>query len=133
MIDLHDLTGDDDFNDSELNGSSSTMNTSSITDQVTSVSEEYDGSKIKILLKKYPDKYVLVDNKRINQVKPSQCWQQFGLPAVRDENDRCTVIKGFATCRSCFSAYAFKQGSTRTLNQHKCSITTSSPSSSSIK
>lgn len=133
MINLEDLTGDDDFDDFEPNTSSSTVNTSFTSEQVSSVSNEYDGLKIKLLLKKYPDKYVLVDNKRINQIKPSQCWQQFALPAVRDEKGRSTVIKGFATCRLCLFTYAFKQGSTKTLNKHKCSVAQSSPLSSLIK
>ncbi|CAF1479783.1 unnamed protein product, partial [Didymodactylos carnosus] len=52
---------------------------------------KYDTSNIK-LLKNQPGKYPLVDNPRVNTVKPSACWTRFALPAVKDENHRKIYI-----------------------------------------
>jgi hypothetical protein len=53
-------------------------------------------------LKNQPEKYTLVDNRRVNTVKPSPCWTRFALPAVKDENHQNIIIEKFATCRSCY-------------------------------
>ncbi|CAF0930039.1 unnamed protein product [Adineta ricciae] len=81
---------------------------------------KYDAINIKKLLKDQPTKYVLVDNKNVNHAKPSPCWKKFGLPAIRDENNRDSVINKFASCRSCFTTYTYTHGSTKSLNSHKC-------------
>ena len=73
-----------------------------------------------MLLKEQPEKYVLVENHKVNHVKPSPCWKQFALPAVKDENSRSVVIKNFAACRSCYTTYAYTNGSTKSLNSHRC-------------
>jgi hypothetical protein len=52
---------------------------------------------IKTLLKEQPEKYVLVENHKVNHVKPSPCRNRFALPAVNDENDRSIIIKNFAS------------------------------------
>ena len=81
---------------------------------------QYNSSNIKLLLKEQPMRYTLVDNSRVNHVKPSPCWNRFALPAVKDENNRNIVIRNFATCKSCYTTYKYAYGSTKSLNAHKC-------------
>ena len=73
-----------------------------------------------------------MNNDKTHHAKPSPCWIQFALPAVKDENDHSIVIKNYATCRSCYTTYRYTYGSTKSLNAHKCpkeSSTANSPSS----
>ena len=71
-----------------------------------------------MFLKKQPGKYTLVDDQRTNYTKPSTCWNQFALPAVKDENNRHIIIKNFATCRSSYKTNTYTHGSTKSLNLH---------------
>ncbi len=54
--------------------------------------KKYDTSNIKVFLKNQPEKYTLVDNRRVNAVKSSPCWTRFARPAVKDE-----IIKNYNT------------------------------------
>ncbi|CAF1594607.1 unnamed protein product [Rotaria sp. Silwood1] len=131
MIELHDLSPDESL---DSTASSNTDRSSSIISsslgQCSSTNIKYNPSNIKMFLKEQPEKYVLVDNHKVNCSKPSPCWTRFALPAVKDENNRNIVIKNFATCRSCYSTYAFTCGSTKSLNSHKCTKESSSISTS---
>ncbi|CAF0844168.1 unnamed protein product [Adineta steineri] len=126
MIDLHELlsSGSDD----------DTPNTNLISPTVGTSNErssniiKYDVINIKRLLKDEPTKYTLVENLKVNHIKPAPCWQKFGLPAIKNENDRNVIIKNFASCKSCFSTYVYTHGSTKSLNSHKCSKEVSSTS-----
>lgn len=132
MIELYDLSSDDET----FNTISSSSNTRPPSNACLSPGEcpsggiKYNASNIKIFLKEQPEKYVLVENQKINHVKPSPCWKRFALPAVQDENDRSIIIKNFATCRSCYTTYSYALGSTKSLNSHKCSKESSSTSGS---
>ncbi|CAF3806998.1 unnamed protein product [Rotaria sp. Silwood1] len=138
MIGLPDLSLDKSIDSTTSNTDRSFSIISSSLDQYSSSNVKYNPSNIKILLKKQPEKYVLVDNHKVNHAKPSPCWNRFALPVVKNENNRHIVIKNFATCRSCYATYAFTYGSTKSLNSHKCvkessSISTSpSPKSPSL-
>jgi hypothetical protein len=132
MIELHDLSSDDETFDtvSLSNKTHPSSNVCVSPGQCASDSIKYNSSNIKIFLKEQPTKYVLVENQKVNHAKPSQCWNRFALPAVKDENDRSVIIKNFATCRSCYTTYIYAHGSTKSLNSHKCSKEPSSTSSS---
>ncbi|CAF4580493.1 unnamed protein product, partial [Rotaria sp. Silwood2] len=131
MIELHDLSPDESL---DSTASSNTDRSSSIISsslgQCSSTNIKYNPSNIKMFLKEQPEKYVLVDNHKVNCSKPSPCWTRFALPAVKDGNNHNVVIKNFATCRSCYSTYAFTCGSTKSLNSHKCAKESSSISTS---
>jgi hypothetical protein len=90
---------------------------------------KYNALNIKTFLKKQPEKYVLVNNRKVNTVKPSPCWTRFALPEIKDENHRNIIIEKFATCRSCYTTYSYINGSTKSLNAHKCPNDPASPSS----
>lgn len=132
MIDLHELSSDDEM----IECTTATSNTFSSSNACMLVSPnqrasavvKYDSSNIKTFLKQQPEKYVLVDNLNVNHAKPSPCWNRFALPAVRDENDRNIIIKNFASCRACLTTYTYTNGSTKSLNGHKCPKESSSSS-----
>ena len=132
MIELHDLMSDESIDSvTSPDKSCSTSKIRATSKKSSSNNVVYSSPNIKRLLKEQPEKYTLVNNDKINYAKPSPCWNQFGLPAERDENDRINVIKNYATCRSCYITYRYTYGSTKSLNSHKCpqeSSTTSSPS-----
>ncbi|CAF5095494.1 unnamed protein product, partial [Rotaria sp. Silwood1] len=119
MIGLPDLSLDKSIDSTTSNTDRSFSIISSSLDQYSSSNVKYNPSNIKILLKKQPEKYVLVDNHKVNHAKPSPCWNRFALPVVKNENNRHIVIKNFATCRSCYALYVFTYGSTKSLNSHK--------------
>ena len=96
-----------------LDGSCSSSNISPSLGQHSSNNITYNAINIKNFLKEQPEKYVLVENQKVNHVKPSQCWNRFAPPAVKDENNRNIIIKNFASCRSCYTTYAYTQGSTK--------------------
>jgi hypothetical protein len=132
MIELHDLSSDDETFDS-ISSSNKTRLSSNVCDspgQYSSDAVKYNTLNIKTFLKEQPEKYVLMENHKVNHVKPSPCWNRFALPAVKDENDHSIVIKNFATCRSCYTTYSYTLGSTKSLNSHKCSKDPASTSSS---
>ena len=87
--------------------------------QTSLLNMKYNSSNIKIFLKEQPEKYTLVDNNKVNHVKPFACWSRFALPPVKDENNQSILIKGFASCRSYFTTYTYTCGSTKPLNSHK--------------
>ncbi|CAF5015705.1 unnamed protein product [Rotaria sp. Silwood1] len=138
MIGLPDLSLDESLDSTTSNTDRSFSIISSSLRQYSSSHVKYNPSNIQILLKEQPEKYVLVDNYKVNHAKLSSCWNRFPLPSVKDENNRNIVIKNFATYRSCYATYAFTYGSTKSLNSHKCvkessSISTSpSPKSPSL-
>jgi hypothetical protein len=121
MIEICDLLPDESLNDTV---SSDTSCSSPVTDVVRAPCSpkdiRYNSSNIKLLLKEQPMRYTLVDNNRMNHVKPSPCWNRFALPAIKDENNRTIVIRNFATCKSCYATYKYSYGSTKSLNSHKC-------------
>ena len=123
MIELHDLTSDDDNFDTTTSSSSNLPPSTNCLSpgQIPSGAIRYNTFNIQTLLKEQPAKYVFVENQKIHQVKPSPCWNRFALPAVKDENDRNVIIKNFATCRHCYTTYSYTYGSTKSLNSHKCS------------
>ncbi len=83
LTELHDLSSDDETFDNI-----SSSNVCDSPGQCSLDAIKYNTLNIKAFLKEY----VLVENHKVNHVKPS--------PAVKDENDRSIVIKNFATCRS---------------------------------
>ncbi|CAF1148186.1 unnamed protein product [Rotaria sordida] len=131
MIELHDLCPDESL---DSTSSSNTDHSSSIIasslGQCSSSNIKYNPLNIKLFLKEQPEKYLLVDNHKVNNSKPSPCWNRFALPAVKIENNRNVVIKNFATCRSCYATYVYTYGSTKSLNSHKCTKESSSTSTS---
>jgi hypothetical protein len=132
MIELNDLSSDEsDGVVSNVNHVSS--NACASPGQCSSNSIIYNACNIKTFLKEQPAKYVLVENHKVNHVKPSPCWNRFALPAIKDENDRSIIIKNFASCRSCHTTYAYTYGSTKSLNAHKCFKELSSISSPSSR
>ncbi|CAM2707904.1 unnamed protein product [Rotaria socialis] len=121
MIELCDLSSDESFDSttpSIISHSSSSVCAS--VDQCSSLNIKYNASNIKMFLKEQLDKYMLVDNHKLNNWKPSVCWSRFALPAVKDENNQNIIIQNFASCRFCYTTYAFTHGSTKSLNSHKC-------------
>ncbi|CAF0881874.1 unnamed protein product [Didymodactylos carnosus] len=51
------------------------------------------------------------------------CWKKFGLPAVQnEETNRFDIIQGFTSCKACKTTYKYKQGSTTSMNEHKCAM-----------
>lgn len=135
MIELCDISSDDETGDTTI--SSDQINSSldktglcsNACDSPNRSSKdliEYNTSNIKSFLKEQPDKYVLVDNHKVNPIKPAACWKRFALPAIKNEAGLSIVIKNFATCRSCYTTYSFTLGSTKSLNSHKCAPSTSS-------
>ncbi|CAF2801081.1 unnamed protein product [Rotaria sp. Silwood2] len=134
MIELHDLSPDESLDSTAPSNTdhSSSIITSSL-GQCSSSNIKYNPSNIKLLLKEQPEKYVLVDNHKVNTSKPSPCWNRFALPAVKNEINRNVVIKNFATCRSCYATYVYTYGSTKSLNSHKCSKESSISTSPSTK
>lgn len=132
LINLCDLSSDDE-----------TCDTVASSDKIDSISTacdspgrsstdsiQYTTSNIRMFLKEQPEKYVLVDNHKVNPTRPAPCWNRFALPAMKNENGRSVVIKNFATCRSCYTTYSFTLGSTKSLNFHKCAPSISSSPSS---
>ena len=115
-----------------LGGSCSPSSISPSLGQNSSNNITYNAINIKNFLKERPEKYVLVENQKVNHVKPSQCWNRFSLPAVKDENNRNIIIKNFAICRSCYTTYAYTQRSAKSLNSHKCYKESLSPSSTDM-
>jgi hypothetical protein len=92
MIELHDLSSDDETFDTNLTSNKNTHPSSNVCvspGQCASDAIKYNSSNIKIFLKEQPGKYVLVENHKISHAKPSQFWNRFALPAVKDENDQC--------------------------------------------
>lgn len=133
MIDLLDLSMEDSPADqfsTKTPQSSSKSNFLSPSPHRATDSSKYNTSNIKRFLKEQPEKYILVDNRKANALKPSPCWAQFALPAVKDENNHPTIIEKFASCRSCYTTYAYTYGSTKSLNAHKCPKESSSSSPS---
>ena len=116
MIELNDLSSDESFDDTVSSniGRSPSIVRSSL-DESHSSNLKYNTSNIKMFLKEQPEKYTLVNNQRINHTKSSACWNQFALPAVKDENNRHIIIKNFATCRSCYKTNTYTHGSTKSL------------------
>jgi hypothetical protein len=119
MIQFYDLSSDE-LDDAESNASRVSSNACASSGQGSSNSVTYNASNIKRFLKEQPEKYVLLENHKVNHVKPSPCWDRFALPAVNDETDRSIIIENFASCRSYFTTYAYTHGSTKSLNLHKC-------------
>jgi hypothetical protein len=106
MIELHDLSSSEsDEGTSDNSCLPSVVCTS--TSECSSNSIKYNATNIKQFLKEQPTKYVVVDNHKISHTKPSPCWIRFGLPAIKDENDRNIIIKNFALCRSCYATYKY--------------------------
>jgi hypothetical protein len=133
MTELYDLSSDESFDTISSNTNPSSTTCASPGQSSSSVIK-YNTSNIKMFLREQLEKYLLVENPKVNHVKPSPCWNRFALPAVKDENDRSIIIKNFATCRSCYTTDTYTHGSTKSLNSHKClkelSVT---PSSSSFR
>lgn len=124
MIELLDLSSDesiDNFTSINDSHASSSIYVPHEHNESNDTPAKYTPLNIRQLLKEKPEKYVLVDNPRVNQKKPSACWHRFALPAIQDENNIKTIIKNFATCRTCYTTYIYTQGSTKSLNSHKCS------------
>ena len=118
MIELSDTLSDEPFDNTTAFDPFESVCTSF--HQTSSLNMKCNSSNIKIFLKEQPEKYTLVDNNKVNHVKPSACWSCFALPAAKDENNQSTIIKSFASCRSCFTTYTYTYGSTKSLNLHKC-------------
>lgn len=135
IIELCDISSDDEAIDdvSSTNKIDSSPNTCHSPGQNSVAAIKYTSSNLKLFLRQEPEKYVLVENHKVNLNKPAACWNQFALPAIKNENGSNTIIRGFATCRSCYTTYSHTLGSTKSLNSHKCaSSTSSSPSSKSM-
>lgn len=131
MIDLCNLSSDDETFDnissSDKSGPSSTVCDSP--GQSSTHDIKYNTSNIKTFLREQPEKYVLVENRKVNQTKPAACWSRFALPAMKDENSCNTIIRNFAVCRSCYTTCSYTLGLTKSLNSHKCAPSTYSSSS----
>jgi hypothetical protein len=87
MTELYDLSSDESF---DTISSSTTIHPSSTTcaspGQPSSSVIKYNTSNIKMFLREQLEKYLLVENPKVNHVKPSPCWNRFAFPAVKDEN-----------------------------------------------
>lgn len=130
MIEINDSSSDESTDvvfSTETAHSSSDVGSSSTLCSAENI--KYDAFSIKHFLKNQPEKCTLVDNPRTNTVKPSPCWTRFALPVFKDENNRNIIHSKFATCRSCYTTYSYSNGSTKSLNAHKCA---KEPSSSSV-
>ena len=98
MIELHDLSSDESFdNTTSLNVSHSPSITSASLEQCLSNNVTYNASNIKMFLKEQQEKYKFVDNHQVNHRKPSPCWIQFALPAVKGANNRNAIIKKYSS------------------------------------
>ena len=115
-IESHDASFDE-LSDATLNSIRVSPTSCDSTARRPSDSAKYDPSSIKMLLKEQPEKFALVDNRKMNPAKPSPCWKRFAFPAVKDENDRSVIIRNLASCRSCFTTYTYEYGSTKSLNE----------------
>ena len=108
MIELSDTSSDEPFdNTTASNAFDPFESVCTSVHQTSSLNMKYSSSNIKIFRKGQPEKYTLVDNNKVNHVKPSACWSRFALPAVKDENNQSAIIKDFANCRSCFTTYTY--------------------------
>ena len=123
MIELCDLSSDDDRFDA-VSSSEKTRSSSNVRDspgQDLYETIKSNPSNIEIFLKEHSERYVPVENRKVNHAKSAPCWTRLTFPIVKDENDRSTIIKNFAACRSSYTTYSYTLGSTRSLNSHKCS------------
>lgn len=132
LTELYDLSSDDEYLDDTLSkeNNCSSSDVCQSPGQVPTDTIKYTTANIKTFLKEQPDKYVLVENRKVNPTKPAPCWNRFALPALKNENGSNTIIRNFATCRSCYTTYSYLLGSTKSLNAHRCAPSTSSSPSS---
>jgi len=132
MTELYDLSSDESFDTISSSNTNPSSTTCASSGQSSSSVIKYNTSNIKMFLREQPEKYLLVENSKVNHVKPSPCWNRFALPTAKDENDRSIIIKNFATCRSCYTTDTYTHGSIKSLNSHIClkelSVTPSSTS-----
>ncbi|CAF3570727.1 unnamed protein product [Rotaria socialis] len=113
-----DLTGDNAITDLP-NGSSSAS--CPIPAQSSSTQVTYTSTNIKHGLRHDKSHYKILSNP--SKRATASCWAKFSLPAVRisDEKEAIfSIIKGFATCNSCFETYFYNDSSTTNLNSHRC-------------
>lgn len=80
MIELQNLSSDESFDDIvSSNISHSSSNSGVSLDKHSSNNIIYNSSNIKMLWRKELEKYVLVENQKVNLMKPSACWNRSGF------------------------------------------------------
>jgi hypothetical protein len=84
---------------------------------------KYTSASIKRFLRHDKNHYKIMSNP--SKRATAACWNKFGLPAMRmnnDEEEKFSIIKGFASCKSCFDTYFYNDSSTTILNTHRCTM-----------
>ncbi|CAF1957549.1 unnamed protein product [Rotaria magnacalcarata] len=113
-----DLTGDNAIPDLPNASSSASC---PIPAQSSSTQVTYTSTNIKHGLRHDKSHYKILSNP--SKRATASCWAKFSLPAVRisDEKEAIfSIIKGFASCNSCFETYFYNDSSTTNLNSHRC-------------
>jgi hypothetical protein len=93
------------------------------TPQPSSTPVKYTSAGIKRFLLHDKNNYKIMSNP--NKRAIAACWSKFGLPAMRmnnGEEGKFSIIKGFASCKSCFETYFYNDSSTTILNGHRCLV-----------
>jgi hypothetical protein len=91
--------------------------------QPSSTPVKYTSAGIKRFLLHNKNNYKIMSNPDKRAI--AACWNKFGLPAMRmnnDEEEKFSIIKGFASCKSCFETYFYNDSSTTILNGHRCLV-----------
>ena len=84
-----------------------------------------NSTEISRLLRKKRSQYTIKEYK--SKHTTSSCWLTFGLPAeiTNQTTNEYRIIEGFASCKQCFTTFAFRPGSkgtgTKNLSDHSCS------------
>jgi hypothetical protein len=84
---------------------------------------KYTSASIKRFLLHDKNNYKIMSNP--SKRASAACWSKFGLPAMRmnnDEEEKFSIIKGFASCKGCFETYFYNDSSTTNLNTHRCPV-----------
>ncbi|CAF2045445.1 unnamed protein product [Rotaria magnacalcarata] len=113
-----DLTGDNAIPDLPNASSSASC---PIPAQSSFTQVTYTSTNIKHGLRHDKSHYKILSNP--SKRATASCWAKFSLPAVRiiDEKEAIfSIIKGFASCNSCFETYFYNDSSTTNLNSHRC-------------
>lgn len=83
-IELHDSFSDE-LSDATLNSSRVSSTSCDSPARLPSDAVKYDPSSIKMLAKEQPEKYVLINNQKMNSTKTPPCWKWFASPAVAQD------------------------------------------------
>ena len=78
----------------------------------------YSSKSIENLLKNKKNEYKVVDNS--NKRLTAACWTTFGFPVRVTNENQSERILGFVSCKHCFETFRYLDGSTSTMNDHRC-------------